>query len=575
MTQRQQGIASYPNQVYTTQPQEISRQFFPRPLKSTRIHQARLAHRQTLPTSRRTISCSNEGSMVLRKRISAVAFSVTLVLAAGCSLQSPKSKVTVSARIALDGLEPQARSLAPIQSVTQTAGLPTVASQFNCIGLNVIGNDISPTNPDDQIAATEYRTRLSKLWSRESYCSYAGLRSLPVKPSRDNNPIQMSVSFPSSGEARLIQVVGVIDPEGLVCNQTSVPIGSEPISDTSVKYYEIGRTILNTTAAISTEVDIGNEWNRLTTEADRSARIMNQCGASVPSGSPSISPSPTPSTTPAYSFSSTLTPLEGCSTLSISASDISGSARIISLIPSLTMGGNVMFFQGAGCNISNQIYSTPTVTIPSGATSSDEISYYLVSADENAVFSVSSILDGSSIGTYLSTTINGCASPISQSVNTGLSPTFAAGKQLAQRLTISDTNGRRLNKLVIYGTFANGTTATASIVTPSNDKPIGPVAGDAFGNVVSVASADITVSPSALIINLKHRLFSAGTYWLVFSFSSSVQLQGQPTGSNASNDFRWYDASNWYSVSNVDGTTSTALPYFNSTLYDELGCAIP
>jgi hypothetical protein len=144
---------------------------------------------------------------------------------------------------------------------------PTSMSDFQCVGVNVVGYGIPAANAHDRP-----EERLPKMFAGSS-CAYPGITSTPLSSSQDAS---LDLIVPS-GPQRIVQVVGVTDPA--LCAMT-VPIGSVDIK-TNNAVYELGRGVVDLYGDKS--ITIENTYKNLATQPERDARLVD-CGGDQSNG---------------------------------------------------------------------------------------------------------------------------------------------------------------------------------------------------------------------------------------------------------------------------------------------------
>ena len=132
------------------------------------------------------------------------------------------------------------------QALTVTP--PAAFSGFSCLAVNVVGPGI---NTDRQ--AKDLHGPIEDLLSGKTSCAYAGVTSSAIALSAD---AAVSLQIPA-GPSRLIQIVGVVDSTGVVCN-SSVPVGQIDAPSGTVGFFEVGRQVLDLFS--DTNVEIANTF---------------------------------------------------------------------------------------------------------------------------------------------------------------------------------------------------------------------------------------------------------------------------------------------------------------------------
>ena len=221
---------------------------------------------------------------MIRKKISSSTLFLTATLAfpgglVGCSLSPATPANTATVHISVPDLRsPELRS--PIlEAFSTSVAPPSVVSGFSCIGFNVVGPGIAPSDSGND---GDPNVIYQNLISGSSYCSYAGVTSPPIPLTGGSQTVSLVVP---TGSGRLIQAVGINDPAGQMCG-SSAPLGSQTNNTAGGNgpgIYEIGRTVVNLLS--DTAVSMSNSYDSIT-PALQSARTLN-CNNGSNNGPPS------------------------------------------------------------------------------------------------------------------------------------------------------------------------------------------------------------------------------------------------------------------------------------------------
>ena len=192
----------------------------------------------------------------------------------GCSL-SPANPPSSTAEIKIS--VPDLSGPHNLEAFFAQTAAPAKVSGFNCVGFNVIGPGIVPSDSGNDGDPNQI---YQNLLSQASHCSYAGVTSPPVAMTGGTQTISLVVP---TGNGRLIQAIGVQDPGGQVCGSTT-PLGSQNQNNTQSQtgFFEIGRSVVNLLS--DTAVSLSNTYDTLNA-ADQAARTVN-CNNGGPNGPP-------------------------------------------------------------------------------------------------------------------------------------------------------------------------------------------------------------------------------------------------------------------------------------------------
>lgn len=126
---------------------------------------------------------------------------------------------------------------------------PTSLTDFNCLGLNVMGEGIPST--DGSLVSS---AKLTALLNKTTYCSYPGVLSKPVVPTSATSTLSVELS---TGKSRLIQVLGV------KTNGNECGLGTDFYRNTwgTKEIYEVGRAVMDITG--NHEIAIENSYTGL------------------------------------------------------------------------------------------------------------------------------------------------------------------------------------------------------------------------------------------------------------------------------------------------------------------------
>lgn len=203
--------------------------------------------------------------------------SLSLFFWTGCSLQ-PKSQRT-KIFIDLSEVVDQARSEEALLSLqpnvmSSPAPAPSSIAGFDCLAVNIVGPGI-PKAPQDHGDEDPVAIANALLNPASPSCTYLGAHAGPIVKGPNGFPAQVELSLNvPAGPQRVIQVVGIKEPAGVVTPKVCRPGGMGADDDEGVGYYEITRRVLPSLNS-SQSLAISSEWP--TNDAARQSRRMN-CG---------------------------------------------------------------------------------------------------------------------------------------------------------------------------------------------------------------------------------------------------------------------------------------------------------
>ena len=218
----------------------------------------------------------------------ALVSSLSLFFWTGCSLKAKdqRSKIYID----LSEIVEEARQETPhmterlgadgdVGSFTTPASAPTSVSDFNCIGINVVGPGIAPVNAN-ALELQKAPTYAQALLNPDSAsCSYPGATAGPIlKMGGSFTASELAVSVPA-GANRVIQVLGVVDPTGVVCQPGGFPDGPNGQHE-GATYYEISRVVIPNLFS-SQSITLQSTWPTGGNPEDdgaRAKRLVN-CGS--------------------------------------------------------------------------------------------------------------------------------------------------------------------------------------------------------------------------------------------------------------------------------------------------------
>ena len=226
----------------------------------------------------------------MKKSLPFISLLTTFCIPTGCSL-SPANSPASTAEIKIN--VPDLSGPHNLEAFFAQTAAPATVAGFNCVGFNVIGPGIAPSDSGNDGDPNQI---YQNLLSQTSHCSYAGVTSPPVPMTGGTQTISLVVP---TGTGRLIQAIGVQDPGGQVCGSTT-PLGSQNQnnSQSQTGFFEIGRTVVNLLS--DTAVSLSNTYDTLTA-ADQAARTVN-CNNGGPSGPPSGACNPIDGNLPTGAF---------------------------------------------------------------------------------------------------------------------------------------------------------------------------------------------------------------------------------------------------------------------------------
>lgn len=413
---------------------------------------------------------------------------------------------------------------------------------FDCIGFNVMGDQIMSTDLGSNGNQAAVESRLNELWGNPggAFCAtYPGVTSSPILRSELTRGASVARDLVVPvGSRRIFQAIGIVRNSAAKVCTTGVPIGSVT-EDLDAEYYDLGRAYVDYLGASSAAISIDDQYSQA---ANKSARRVDNCGGGLD-----------PAAVPDHIQLAVASSISGDDCVRIDGQFLSSTGQRAATSQNVTLNLSVSGIQGtfhapdqgcAGPPISQAIenagisqftvYFSPT----KGGTSAE----FTVS-EQNGVISPG--IARSTYGFSACSTAVTLASKTDETHGTYVDP----GEFLAQPFQVTDTVA--LQSFSLRGYYSGGNMPSAQLSLHSDN-------GNAPGDLVGSAVCPGVTVPAA-IGNVTCDLGSAGQvilqpgrYWIKIAVTGlySVNVNGHNVSSGldariSSDNTAWSNSVSW------------------------------